>query len=211
MTDLTKFRERSPLVLVEARAIINNPIGESISKNEIGTTEYYCTGSFYSKTLNKEVYAGKKLRPKDKKYCFDDFPNGYFISSLTNLILIDEYCPQLSSLMPEFFGCIVINNQFDGILMQDYTENRRKKVGTFRWPKKEHFPEGLLDKFSIDPDNGDALDEYGGIFANINGNLKIMDVNRIPWSNELRPKFKEISGFLLSNTNNLLEPYLIRI
>jgi hypothetical protein len=108
MADLTRFTERSPLVLAEAKDLLDNPLGELVGSSSTQETNFYVLGSFDSPTMSRTLYAGLKTRPKDEDYSggFSRNQNAYFILSLSNLILLDEICPQLSGLMPTFFGAV---------------------------------------------------------------------------------------------------------
>ena len=210
MTDLTKFTERNPLLTVEAKNLLYNPLENRVGKNDSGHTDFYALGSFQSLTLAQDLYAGLKTRPKDKSLAFSRDQNIYFVSSLSNLILLDEICLQLTRLMPAFFGAVVKDDKFQGMLMEDYTNNGKDSVWDYRWPKATDFPEGFLEKTTVDPDDELDLDDLAHIFASTNDGLRIMDVNMIPWREEYEIRRGQIRDQLW-NDPAYLRPYVLEI
>ena len=209
MTNIERFTERSPLVIVEAKDLLYNPLENRVGRNDSGHTEFYALGSFQSPTLSQNFYAGLKTRPKDKHRPFSESQNINFMSSLSNLILLDEICPQLSRLMPTFFGAVVKDDQFKGILMEDYSEKGQSSVGDYRWPKATDLPDGFLEKTTVEPYDDCDLDDLAHIFARTDNGLRIMDVNRIPWKKEYEDRRKAILGELWEDDG--LKPYVLHI
>ena len=207
--NLDRFVERSPLVLQEA-GVVADTEGIKIAQNDNGRTEFYSIGQYPSSLLHMELDVGKKIRPRDDvSRNFSDRPNTYFLSSLANLIMFDEVCPALAPLMPIFFGAVVKDDKFAGILTEDYSRGKQEVVGGLNYPSTDIFPEGFLDLLGIDTEDRGMLDEVGRIFGTTNSGLRIMDVNRVDWSSQYEQRRNEIR--LELRERDYLEPHVLNI
>lgn len=206
MADMKRFTERSPLVLVEAKEVLSGSLGEMIGANAIGHTEFYTYGSFDSSVLCRRVYAGLKTRPKDKNLKRD---NAYLMNSLSNLILLDDVCPELSELMPAFFGAVIKEDKLQGMLMEDYSYGGQNEIYEAGWFESDI----VLDDFSkyLDVDLNSPMDkmDISKMFTRTDEGLRFMDVNCIPWKKEYEPRRMEIIGELLSEEG--LKPYVVEV
>ncbi len=202
MVDLNKFSDRNILILREAIELFyNNRI--KVGENDNKKTEFYSLGEFNSEVLQEKLYAGIKVRPKDRNLDFDFLPNIYFISSLSNLIMIEELIPTASYILPKFFGGVVKNNKFKGILMEDYTRNGQEIIGERVLINRKEFPCGFLEKMDSESD-----DIYS-LFAMTKGGIRMMDFNLVDWLPEYRSRRENIVNMIRRGEG--LDKYLIKL
>ncbi len=195
--NLPLFHERNPILLQEARVLLDGPrieIGRS-DRNKGAT--FYALGSFHSEYLGQEVYGGLKKAPQD---------DTYVRRSLANLLLIEEMFPEAREMLPLFFGLIKENNDYS-IITEDYSCSKTQEMHELHPfpPDTKMIPSFLLRHLV---DDGEELAKMLA-YQKETRKVRIMDINCLRWSGELRQRSLELSvSFYLEPEK--LNPYLIR-
>ena len=168
----TLFAERNPLVLKEIAALAEREVKEQIGPTSGSGTKFYTLGSMYSQTLGREVHAGLKVVRNPQK------TNYYFLPSLVNLMVLEDICPEVSPLSPAFMGGIRRNGEYVALLMEDYSEEGKKRVQTIsKYSPKECLPQEIFRAL-----DSEDMSEVSHIFCSIDGKLRMMDFNCLPWN-----------------------------
>ena len=203
MPDLTRFIDRNPVLLNEIRELAEMPSLESVGESEHITgyvgARFHIVGSAFSPSLGKEMYVGRKTLAEAKNLDL------YFIKSLSNLILLEEHCPEISELLPLFMGAVVDNDgKYKFMLMEDYSEGKRLKIWP-AWSVQDKIPAGV--KQLMKPADYDDLE---GAFIFIDDKMRILDLDKLPWLPEYQHRAYQIMGSFRAQSQ-LLDSHLIRL
>lgn len=190
--NLPSFHERNPRLLEEAKVLLDKErtfIGASMSG-----TQFYGLGSFHSDYLGREIYGGVK-----KNFWNED----YFYTSLANILLLEEKCPEPRDFLPLFFGGIKTADTLE-IIMEDFSREGEIVPFDLSSPDYLRIPDAVKGLMHVDP-----YHELTRAFVEVDRKLKMMDFDTIPWNNSLFDESQRLA-FDLRSQEDKLEPYLIR-
>ena len=209
MVDLTRFIDRNPALLGEVKELAEKPsktyIGGSTHITGHPATRFGTIDSIFSPSLQREIHVGSKTvdgLPDDLK--------SYFLRSLSHLTLLEEYCPELSPLMPLFMGAVVDQNGvYKRILMEDYSSGNQLRIHEMQEDEQDRIPT-CIKQFMEPPDSWYKYFDLAKAFVFVGGELRILDLDSLPWLLEHAQKIYQMRAEFATQPE-IFEKHLIRL
>lgn len=161
---------------------------------------FHSLGSMHSQTLAKPVYIGSKTK---------EGLENYFKASLAHALLLEEHCPELSDLLPLVMGAVLDSKgDYKFIFMEDYSQGKTAEMRGMGWAAQREIPEAIR-RIMEPPDKHFQYDDLAKAFVFVDGKLRILDLDQLPWLREHQQRAYQMRANL-SLEQSLLEPHLIR-